>query len=334
MKQSDSTILNFNINEHQSQINECIEKNSSIQKNLEQLLKNVSNENDCIINLVHILTEDEIIQNKTKMQEFLYLLLALSKQFNHSINFFYNIEKVLIELKNNIQKNFTSFELFHIFKSDKRILLFLIQQKLVVIDDEIITVMIKSYNYKYYFFPEIKLFLNVRNFLKINKKVKNIKNFDEKREIGQNDSYLCQLIRNDSIDDFKNFAEKENITAITKIEESIFETNPLLNKKIPTVIEYATFFGSIKIFNFLIEKCQKVDKSLLIYAVHSGNEEIVKTIETKFRKSCLTTFLKKTAISKKKITIIILSNITILVIFVNVLIIILFIISVNTITLK
>ena len=54
-----------------------------------------------------------------------------------------------------------------------------------------------------------------------------IPNFEENRQIGENESYLCMLIRQDSVEDFISYVNKENINlSKTKIENnSIFETN-------------------------------------------------------------------------------------------------------------
>ena len=77
-------------------------------------------------------------------------------------------------------------------------------------------------------------------------------NFDEKRRIGENDSYVCELIRNDSIEEFVSYVNQNNISVKNaRIKDSLFETNTFFIKKNPTFFEYATFFNSIqfKFFN-------------------------------------------------------------------------------------
>ena len=51
--------------------------------------------------------------------------------------------------------------------------------------------------------------------------------------------------------------------------------------KIPTLIEYATFFGSIQIFNFLCINQVAFDSSLWSYAIHSNNAEMIHILESK-----------------------------------------------------
>ena len=82
-------------------------------------------------------------------------------------------------------------------------------------------------------------------------------NFEEKRQKGENDSYLCELIRTDSIEDFISYVNQKNISLSSKIKSSIFETNSFLVEKEPSLIEYTAFFGSIQIFQYLLNKKTK-----------------------------------------------------------------------------
>ena len=63
------------------------------------------------------------------------------------------------------------------------------------------------------------------------------------------------------------------------IKRSIFETNPLFLKKEPTLIEYATFYGSIQIFQYLLNNQIELKPSLWIYAIHSNNPEMIHILE-------------------------------------------------------
>ena len=49
----------------------------------------------------------------------------------------------------------------------------------------------------------------------------------------------------------------------------------------PTLIEYASFFGSIKIFKFLLMQNAKIDENIWGYAVHGQNYDIIHMIEDK-----------------------------------------------------
>ena len=104
--------------------------------------------------------------------------------------------------------------------------------------------------------------------------------FEEKRKIGENDDQIVKLIQKDLIDEFKSYVNTKNISLKSSIESSIFETDSFLMKQKETsLIQYATFYGSIQIFEYL--KKYKVDltPSLWIYAIHSNNIEIIQLLE-------------------------------------------------------
>ena len=51
-----------------------------------------------------------------------------------------------------------------------------------------------------------------------------------------------------------------------------------------TLIEYTCFYGSIQIFNYLRLNNVKLDESLLIYAIHGQNPEIIHILEDETNK--------------------------------------------------
>ena len=126
----------------------------------------------------------------------------------------------------------------------------------------------KNSNYLEFFSPEIN-----SNFHK------NQTNFFEKRKIGENDDSLCTIIRKDIVEDFVIYVNKRNLPLSIQIQPSIFETNSFLLDKNPTLIEYAAFFGSIQIFNYLKTNSVDLTPSLWIYAIHSNNAEIISILE-------------------------------------------------------
>lgn len=120
---------------------------------------------------------------------------------------------------------------------------------------------------------------------------------EEKREIGENDSYLCQIIRNDSIDEFVIYVNQTNLSISTEnIKPSIFETNFFLLKRIfiISLTDYAAFFGAIQIINFLRLNNVRMSSSLWLYAIHSNNAELIHLIEgEKVRKMVDLRYLKE-----------------------------------------
>lgn len=64
--------------------------------------------------------------------------------------------------------------------------------------------------------------------------------FSEKdRKIGENDHEICKLIRQDLSEEFIPFVSRESISLSSKISPSIYETNPFLKKKTPSLIDFS-----------------------------------------------------------------------------------------------
>ena len=238
--------------------------------------------------LILILDKIKIGDNLHLLKSLLYILLKISNDHHRTPTLISKIEEIIRYFKDQINKYFPNWEIFNIFKSNKRILIFLFEEKIIKMENYIATKIItKKYlerNYFDYFLPEIKPFVNER-FLKshgcehlISEISKDLpENFFEKRKSGENDSAICEVIRNDSVTDFTSFIEKNKISLDYKIEKSIYETNLFLLKQKCDVslIEYAAFFGSVNIFNHLRKKGAELASSLWLYAIHGKTAEII-----------------------------------------------------------
>ena len=104
----------------------------------------------------------------------------------------------------------------------------------------------------------------------------NLEEYEEKRLIGENDSNICSLIRQDSVEKFIEYVNRKNYPLSSEIVPSFFETNSLLIEKKPTLIEYAAFYGSIQIFQYLYLNKVEVGSSLWLYAIHSNNSNFLR----------------------------------------------------------
>ncbi|KAK8842410.1 hypothetical protein M9Y10_025993 [Tritrichomonas musculus] len=205
------------------------------------------------------------------IQGLLSITAKISNHHCHSSQFYQRIEQILLYLKAGITSNFTNFTLFSIFKRNKRVLLILLQNDMIIFDTLIFEHFKSKPNfyqsYTNYFSPEIE------NETKSEE-------FEQKRKEGENDNYICSLIRNDSIDEFVVFVTATNEDLSSKVPESIFETNVFLLKNDPTLIEYAVFFGSTQILNFLLLRNVKYNSKLWYYAIHSNNPDIIHILES------------------------------------------------------
>ena len=259
--------------------------------------------------LKDIFNNTKISDSQYDLLSLLHLISKIGNNFHRFPNFFAKIERILLFFKEDIKKYFPNSEIFNIFESNKRILLFLIEQQIIVIDEYITKKISKTDKYiksKYpqYFQPEIQPFINEKWFpkydpndqdLKKNEWVEEIKkelpeNFYEKRKEGENDSQICKFIQNDMIDEFITYVVQSNISLNSKIRQSIYETNSYLLKKQKksdqnqnddafSLIEYAAFFGSIQIFNYLRLEGVELTQSLWPLAIHGKNSELIHFLE-------------------------------------------------------
>ena len=211
------------------------------------------------------------------------------------------MEKILDFFKTKMRENFSNSEIFNIFKRNKRIVLFLFEDEIITIDEHIVSQFLTpkfiEENYPQYFMPEIKKFLEEKHLTKYDKTIilqpdkflitemkKELpENFYQKRKKGENDDHICQMIQNDSIEDFVAFFNKNNYYSLkSSIKSSIYETNSFLIKNTDTtLIEYSAFYGSMQIFKYLISNEVELTPRLWLYAIHGQNVELIQILEEK-----------------------------------------------------
>ena len=144
-------------------------------------------------NLLEIFNKHNIERNQEQLQHIISLLVNISTDHHRQEGFFTKIERILIRYRNQIQSNNTNIEIYKKFESSKRLVYFLIKEGMLQID-ETITRLIQNkqeINYSEFFIKEI------------GQKDENEIDFDEydrKRQIGENDSEICSLIRQDSVE--------------------------------------------------------------------------------------------------------------------------------------
>ena len=219
-------------------------------------------------NLKQLFIDHNIFKDKHEFKTIMHCISKISNYYFRRPNFFPKIEQVILILKPKMIEFFSNYEIYEIFKRNKRILLFLIKEKIVKIDESIYSSLTnkknQKYDYFYYLYPEIKKIKdektdsNEQNDDKNKNKDELINNNEEeeissnfeneeedekekfvkkllkespekfykKRNEGENDDYICELIRNDSIEDFIIFVNKNDYSLKSQIKPSIFETNP------------------------------------------------------------------------------------------------------------
>ncbi|KAK8837055.1 hypothetical protein M9Y10_037104 [Tritrichomonas musculus] len=236
--------------------------------------------------LLRYFQDQKICEDKVEFKALLHLISKISNNYHRSTNFICKIEQILKNLQEKTKNYFSNYDIFHIFKNNKRILLFLFEEKVIIPDKSILSQMTK-HKFKFreyipYFYPEFESFFDDQLKQEIKSQLPEDMNlFEQKRKIGQNDSEICRLIRNDSIDDFIKFVNQNNYPLDYEIEKSIYETNNYLTYCFPTLIEYSAFFGSVKIFKYLITNGANLGASLMSFSSHGNNSEIIHILEEK-----------------------------------------------------
>lgn len=286
-------------------IQEYLEKMKNIQKYLLEFIENEDKYEENYQNLIKIFDDNKIQKNRYDLKALLHLIVNIANNHYRGQNFFSKIEKIILLFEEEIKNYFTNTDIFNIFETNKRLLLFLIQNKILNFDKQIAKT-INYFRYKYsdyqkYFAPEIKPYLKeIQNEsyllfgLMSNQKKQDEKepdDFDEKRKIGENDDPLCEIIRKDDIEEFIIFVNKNNSPLDTTIKLSVYETNNFLIRtqyrgfgrydfsQHPKLIEYAAFSGSIQIFNYLYKNGVLLTSSLWLFAIHGKNPEIIRILE-------------------------------------------------------
>ena len=96
-------------------------------------------------NLVNFLNDIKIKNNRQDLKLFLHLLVKISDNYNRNPNFFNKIEKILDFFKYEIKTLFASHEIFFIFKSSKRLLLYFIKEDIIIFDEYILKLMMEVF---------------------------------------------------------------------------------------------------------------------------------------------------------------------------------------------
>lgn len=223
-----------------------------------------------------MLLKDWISDNEENLEEFFHLITKIYSNHHQNSNLITKIEKILLLLREDISKKVSNSKIMEIFCDNKRILLFLITENLFNIDESFISKfnsILFSYaeHFLEYFAPEIKSYIESTQNIDQNNFYKNLynnvsnelpENFYENRLRGENEDFICNLIRNDMIDEFFKHVNKTNLSLESQIKDSIYETNSFLLYNRPKLIEYAAFYGSIQIYQYLRLYNVELDSSL------------------------------------------------------------------------
>lgn len=264
------------------EIKEFLNKMTHIQNHILELVDENGIDESRYNKFYQLIENTKIAQRKNEFKSFLHLLAKISEHHQRTSFIFPKIERILLHYKEEILRYFSNNEIFSIFKSNKRCILFLFQEKMIFPNRYILAKFQKKENKNYlaYCYQEIKDFNCDFDSNAYCIKYKIFSNMpDDKRKIGEDDSVICELIRNDSLDDFIEYVNHHKIDFSAKINSNVYESNSFLLKNGYNLIEYAAFSGSIKIFKYLYANKVDFDQTIWMYAIHSRNSEIIHIIE-------------------------------------------------------
>lgn len=243
--------------------------------------------------IIDIAKSQKIEEDRNEFQQFLQMINNITSNHYRTPNFHSKVNRLLQNYQEPMKHTFTNIELFNLFDNNKMILLYLFQNEVITISLPIYKGIINRIEhnqnrYSYFFYPEIEKFTGpqpikaIKNEILERKDPHAFENIEEKRQEGQNDLYVCSLIRQDSVVEFSSYLKKNGYSPNCKLGSSIFETNQfLIEKDEMTMIEYAAFYGSIKIVQYLMENNVEVKPSIWLNAVHSNNLELLHLLEQK-----------------------------------------------------
>ena len=171
-------------------IQEYLGKYKEIQNKVLEFIEDDEFNEESFKKLISLFIEKKISNDKHDLQLLLHLISKIRDNHNRNPSFYEKIEKIIKFFEEDIKKYFTNHQAFNIFKGNKRILLFLIEEDIIYFDEYIIkTITNGKYekkNYPRYFYPEMEPFIYEKWFPKYDNK-ELPEDFYEKRKIGEND---------------------------------------------------------------------------------------------------------------------------------------------------
>ncbi|KAK8890285.1 hypothetical protein M9Y10_035058 [Tritrichomonas musculus] len=272
------------------EIQNYIKKKKELYNNLIEFLENSEDGDILLKDLINNINNQIEKNNRDEFTGFLRLITSIGDNYHREKSTFKKLFQIIEHYGSQIKRTYSNNEIFDIFHKNKKILQFLFGKKIIKIDEKISKKLIykieaNGNGFYHFFYPEIKKFIGVQKVKDIQKELlakdPNIfHNFEEKRLEGENEDFICSLIREDSVEEFIEYVNRKSISVNSEITPSIFETNPfLIDNKNTTLIEYSAFFGSLQIFQYLVLNGAELKPELWLYAIHSRNAELIHLLE-------------------------------------------------------
>ena len=173
------------------------------------------------ITLIEVLEKQEILENKDEVRLLFQLISKIADNHHRMPDFFDKLEKIFHYLIKDIPSKISYF-IPNYRKYNKRILFLLLEKRFVKPDETFLIQYLQSKEVKkisllfdqketnlfqiyYYLYPKMREFLEEKVEKQVEEEIlqkysETISKFEEKCQKGENDSYICSLIRSDSVE--------------------------------------------------------------------------------------------------------------------------------------
>lgn len=261
-----------------------------IQKLFLLYIEDDKTENEQFQNIIAFLDTMNVKEDPYKLKTALHLLLKIHKNHYYTTSLNSKTMKIISNYKEQILQFYSQDEIYQMFMKNKSIFLFVLQEKIVIPSMNNVPFIPKDKyqfaSYIQFFYPDFyPYYLDcTKNLCQDSDEFsRNCDDFFlQKRQVGQNPAVICEIIRNDSIDDFIRFINTNGVTiGKNDVRYSIFETNIFLYQSKVTLLDYAAFFGAIQIFTYLLLNGCNLRDETWFFAIHGNNTEIIRILEDK-----------------------------------------------------
>ena len=180
------------------EIKQYVDNKKELQEKILNFVLDEEDANDEFNNLIEYIEKQiKVEENPEELKLLLNLISRISNNHYRHKAFISKIFNILSSLEQNIKKLIPNHRVFNIFKTNKLVLLFLFQKKIIIPDENIINYIITQtkFNYDVYFYEEIKPYINKTKEKIIENKLTQLyqnstEYFEENRQKGENDSYV------------------------------------------------------------------------------------------------------------------------------------------------
>ena len=124
-------------------------------------IENEGETNNDFNNLITFIQKHKYTESKEELKGFLRLILKVSKNHHRHPNFCKKIEQIIMQFSKEIKQKYSNHEIFGIFKSDMKILLFLFTTKMIESDEYIAHELIKKRSFSLFFSPKSRILLSL-----------------------------------------------------------------------------------------------------------------------------------------------------------------------------